>query len=320
MLDIWTRKMLLRLCKSLAAASLLLSNYCAPELRSEEPGLEISYFPEVVFKGKALTCHLKTAPPQTILVETNGNEFVQLPSSTDPFVEFTFFPKTSSRLSFSTNEFSLKWSFQLIEPGFKSPLTEKSGFLHQGETPVILLPEHLLPPALDRRWQTVGMVKGFLTSEKNALPSILTFLSEEGPLAQDLLTFFPNTSFEKVNPAESSWFRVHGYLTKHEAYSSTEFVVVEMDFYDLERGMSPQIWIMKWQFFLQHLNLLTGYRDGLLFGPLYTENTRKWQAVLDGSLKSLARSNGLRYVDRSIDAPIWQERLLNQLGKIYDLP
>lgn len=48
--------------------------------------------------------------------------------------------------------------------------------------------------------------------------------------------------------------------------------------------------------------------------------TEKWQVILEPQLRGLAMAHGLRYVDRSLAPEIWRERLLNQLGKSYQLP
>jgi hypothetical protein len=93
-----------------------------------------------------------------------------------------------------------------------------------------------------------------------------------------------------------------------------------MDLFDLERGMSPKMWFMKWQFLLQHLHQASGYKDGLLIGPVYDQSNRKWQPILETKLKGLALAHGLRFIDRSVDEGVWQERLNNQLQKRYQLP
>jgi hypothetical protein len=312
--------MLLRLCKSLAASMLLIFLCYALPVLSGESFFDISYFPEVVFKETPLTLHLRRPAVEPVQVLTNGTFSVTLPASADTLTEYVIFPKTAMRLRFQCGNSSRIWQFQVLEPDFVEKLHEQDGFLYDGECPVILMPQHRLPPVLDRRWETVEIVENMIQADKKPITRLTGFLPETSALKNDIAVLLPTTECQYVNPNPANWFRVHGYLTLGKLEASADFVAVEIDLYDLQRGMSPEAWFMKWQFVLQHLQSATGYADGLLFGPEYDEGTLQWKAVLDPQLKGLASAHGLRFVDRSLSPALWQERLLNQLGKSYLLP
>lgn len=312
--------MLLRLCKSLAASMLLFLLFFASPLFSGEPVFDISYFPEVVFKGTPLTLHVRRPSVESVQVLTNGTLSVTLPASAEPLSEFVIFPQKATRLSFQCAFSERIWQFQVLEPGFTQKLHEQDGFLYDRECPVILMPQHRLPPLLDRRWETVEMVENIIQGERKEIRSLTGFLPEGSLVKDEIASLLPATTCQYVKPNPANWFRVHSYLTLGKMEAPADFIVVEIDLFDLQRGLSPQAWFMKWQFVLQHLKASTGYADGLLFGPEYDAHTQKWKAVLDPQLKGLATSHGLRFVDRSLPSALWRERLLNQLGKSYRLP
>ena len=311
--------MYLRLFKRLAVAWLLISISYIPPLSATEKEFEISYFPEVVFKETPLTVHLRA--PEAKLVDLLVNKEVNsvVDGGGSVVRELTLTPKMGLDLSFHLEGGEQEWSFKVLEPGFSGELYEEDGFLYQGGIPVILMPQHRLPPPLDRRWETVELLEHMIQNERPEISSMRLYLPEESALPAYLKSLFPQARMHFQFPDPKAWFRVHGYLTPH-VDGHVQFLVVEMDLFDFERGMSPQTWFMKWQFLLQNLEKKCGYADGLLLSPAYTPETLKWKPVLDVKLKGLASAHGLRFIDRSYETRIWQERLQNQLGKVYKLP
>ncbi|WFB34422.1 hypothetical protein P3T73_09635 [Kiritimatiellota bacterium B12222] len=312
--------MLLRLCKSLAVAILLIGTLCASPVFTDDLELEIPYFPEVVFRQSPLSFHLHRNAQLPVHVLQNGQETRVFPPSSSSLIEYTFSPDESAVMRFYQASPEQAWVFQIICPGDAVTLSEKDGYLFHGETPVILMPDHRLPTPLDRRWETVHLIEKAMQSHKPSLGAVVGFLPENSSLKVFLPQMQSDGSLELIPPHPDAWFRVHGYLLATPAQSSCDFLVVEMDLFDMERGMSPQTWFMKWQFLLQQLQSTLSYKDGLLFGPVYDETSSKWKDVLDSALKGLARAHGLRFVDRSISPELWKERLRFQLGKSYLLP
>ncbi len=311
--------MYLRLRKSLVVAWLLISISYTLDVSAKEKKFEISYFPEVIFKETPLTVHV-TAPKMEnveVLIDQKIERLIQ--GGGDGVREVTLVTEKGIDLSFRLESGEREWTFKVIEPGFSGELREADGYLYQGTVPVILMPQHRLPPPLDRRWETVEMVEHMIQNEKPEITSLSMVIPEGSGLSNYIKNLFPHSEIHIQEPNPKAWFRVHGFLTS-AANDTAEFLVVETDLFDFERGMSPQAWFMKWQFLLQNLEDSCEYKDGLLFSPAYTEETLKWKPVLDEKLKGLASAHGLRFVDRSHEDSVWQERLLNQLGKVYQLP
>lgn len=317
MFAIWTRKMLLRLCKILAGVSLLLCISYTSGLPAEEPLLEVPYFPEVVFKGAPLTVHVRIPEGVTAQVVTNNQVQSTLKGGNGPLREITLFPESGIRLDLRRNPEVTDWHFLVVEPGNPGELTEQDGYLYQGDVPVILMPEHRLPPPLDRRWETVEMVENLIQPRIEEMENVQLWIPPDSLLIKAFRGFFPDAGLELQYPDPAAWFRVHGYLGRIATTAPADFVVVEMDLFDFERGMSPQTWFMKWQFLLQHLQKQNAYTDGVLFSPVYTADTLKWKNVLEEKMKGLASAHGLRFVDRSLAPQVWRERLQNQLQKRY---
>jgi hypothetical protein len=279
---------------------------------------EIPYFPEVVFRGKPLTLHVRASGAEELLIRTNGVEYSRLSTDSNGFGEFTFFPDKAARLEVAAGE-GESWSFAVVRPQERRRFTEQDGFLYVENTPVILLPDHKLPPPLDRRWETLDLVSEALLPAKRPISSIQAFIPRSSELLENLLPLWLEDRPIPVHPDEASWFHVHGFLTVFEA-KPVEFMLIEIDLHDLERGMPSAVWLMKWQFLLQRLQAGTGYRDGILFGPQYDSSTWKLKPILEPSLISLARAHGLHFVDQSLATDLWQERLVHHLRKRYLLP
>lgn len=312
--------MLLRLCKSLAVSlPLLLRADVQPPPRAVA-GFEVPYLPEVVFQGTPLTLQVMRPPQTPLLVHTNGVLLAAFPAGGAPRLELVCFPRSDLRITLTAEGTDRGWSFAGVTPESGAGLREKDGFLYAGALPAILMPQHRLPPPLDRRWETVELVESLMQPAKPAIERLLCYLPESSDLPKALQTLLPSVPLDQRPPDPQSWFRVHGYLCRNDAATPSAMLAVEIDLHDLERGMAPQAWLMKWQFALQRIQAETGYVDGLLFGPPYDALTHKWQPVLDPQLKALAAAHGLRFVDRSLDPGLWRERLRHQLSKRYRIP
>ncbi|MEX2607559.1 MAG: hypothetical protein WD708_09450 [Kiritimatiellia bacterium] len=280
--------------------------------------LEIPYFPEVVFRGTPLTLQVAGTGGGDVRLRTNGTAHSQVSAVDSGKSEVSVILEKETRLELFA-EPDQRWTFQVVRPGGAHTFIERDGFLYVGDTPVILMPDHKLPPELDRRWETLGHVSGVLQPGKPAITSIHAFLPPGSSLLEDLPRLWTGNSPRITHPSENSWFQLHGFLTDFTSVSA-DFVLFEIDGYDLERGMSTVSWLMKWQFLLQHIQAGTGYVDGLILGPPEKPSAWKWKEILEPSLISLARAHGLRYVDRSLPADVWRERLVHQLQKRYLLP
>ncbi|MDF3127975.1 hypothetical protein P0Y35_02070 [Kiritimatiellaeota bacterium B1221] len=311
--------MYLRLRKSLVVAWLLISISYTLDLSATEKKFEIPYFPEVMFKETPLTVHVNVPGIENVNVVINDEVAESIIGAGHALREYTLVPETGIRLSFQLENSLQEWSFKVLEPGFAGELREQDGFLYRAEVPVILMPGHRLPPPLDRRWETVEFMEHMIQNEKAEPGSVLMVAPDGESLPRYIQSLFPRSKIQMHPPDPEAWFRVHGYLTS-PVNVPADFLVVETDFFDFERGMSPQTWFMKWQFLLQHLERRCGFKDGLLFSPAYSSETMKWKPVLDEKLKGLASAHGLRFIDRSREESIWQARLVHQLGNVYQLP
>lgn len=314
-----SRKMLLRIREFPAGRiwSVLPALLAWTPVHSIEP-IEVAYSPEVVFRGEPLTFRVSADPAATVTVSTNGVDRAVPGSSGGEVREIILKPVDAMTVAIRTPE-NPGWNFRLLRPGDELDFTERDGFLHAGDVPVILLPDHLRPPPLDRRWQTVEMIENALLKKTPPLPKPHLLCPRSSVLPGRLRPLFADQPLQIEAPAGDAWFRVHGYLISLKR-APRPFVAVEMDFADLERGMPFHVWLMKWQFTLQRLKALGGYTDGLLFGPEYTDTTRNWRPLMHEQLQSLARAHGLRFVDRSIGADVWMERLKDQLSEGYTPP
>jgi hypothetical protein len=277
---------------------------------------EVSYAPEALFVGDPLTFRIESPSTTTLTVMSNQVEVVRHPLSPKIPLEVTFFPTTSQILRFEAPEKTAQ-AFRLLRPGEAGVFRERDGYLEIDEAPVILLPEHRKPPPLDRRWETLDLLRKTLTDTRKPILDVLWICPPDSTLSTALQPLLSSRPPLVPDPGEESWFRVHAPLLSPRIPQAT-YLVVEIDVYDLERGVAPQTLFLKWQFVLQHLEKRSGTTRGLLFGPDLASNPAP-KPMLE-SLQSLARSHGLHYVDRSLPEAIWRERLIHQLQREYILP
>ncbi len=278
--------------------------------------LGLSYAPEAVFRGDPATFRLQGAVETVPLtVHTNGAPAATMSLGKDA-TEFTFRPEDSTRLRFSVPGRDIE--LFLVLPGDPVRFSERDGYLLADSIPALLLPDHRKPPPLDRRWETGRLLKETFVDSRPRLGQIL-WLGRPGPDALAIAGRLSKQDPVFLPPDPEAWFRVHGYLMATPP-GSADFLVVDFDAYDLERGVPPHILIMKWQFLLQRLRQQSAAADGLLLGPVLDPVDRSRLAPLDEALRSLARSHGLRFIDRNLPAGEWNARLLNNLNKEYRLP
>lgn len=310
--------MCIRLCVNFPALPprMWLALLLIPPVYGQKP--EIPYVPGVVFRGTPLTLQVTRMEQEDVLIFINEREVSRLKPGKPETGEVTFFPREPLNITVRTEK-EPGWTFQVVRPADLHAFTERDGFLYVGDTPVILMPDHNIPPELDRRWETFDRVSGALQSVKPEITSIQAFLPKTSTLLEDLPSLWNGDQVRRRAPSDEAWFHLHGFLTGFRA-APADFVLFEVDFHDLERGMSPVAWLMKWQYLLQHIQAGTGYKDGLLAGPVPGPDTGNWMKFLEPSLISLARSHGLHYVDRSLSAEVWRERLVHRLQKRYVLP
>jgi|GEM_PF-1702917 len=279
-------------------------------------GLEVTYAPDVVFLEEPLTFQLQV--PKGVEPEARlGNKELRTRGEGEGR-ELTLRPKAAGILRISAPD-GEGWSFRLTRPDTPGRFTERDGFLEMEGTPVVLVPDHLDPPPLDRRWETVALVERAVRGEKAPLSRIRVFAAADSGLPEDLAALPFHLQVSHTAAAPDTWFRVHGVLCALERTPGA-FVAVELDFYDLDRGMPYPVWWMKWQFVLQRIQEATEFEDGVLVGPDFSGERQRWAAVMREPLRNLARAHGLRYVDRSLPVDVRRARLVDQLKKEYVLP
>jgi hypothetical protein len=283
-----------------------------------DTALEVLYAPEAVYTGNPLTFRFRPEPGVPPTVRTNGNAVALPPRVRGAPVEITLYPEEAARVDFlsGTRE---AWRFDIARPAEKGVLSERDGFLEREGVPVVLLPDHRLPPPLDRRWETLEWLRERFLASTPAIDHVLWIAPGDSMLVGDLHGRISTGKARRLAPADDAWFRVHGYLMAEDGVPA-DFVAVEMDFHDLDRGMPFHVWIAKWQFFLQRLEHRRIYKDGLMIGPVFDEAHAGWEEACTEALRSLAAAHGLRYVDRAHKPDVWKARLTDQLGKEYKLP
>ncbi len=285
---------------------------CLTALAWGEESPEVLYAPEAVYTGKPMTFRIQPHG-HAGSVHTNGVEWIRWSSGTEKIMESSLYP-TESMVVEVLKDVDPVWTFSVIRPGSEGELTERDGFLERANTPVILLPDPKLPPKLDRRWETLNVLREKLFASKPHLPDPLWLAANDSSLQESIPAPITIQKSRQVLPDKEGWFRVNGFLMSLERQPAS-FVAVELDLHDLKRGMPLHVWMLKWQFVLQHLQQLTGYEDGLLFAPDVPADS-EWHDLLEEELESLARANNLRFVDRS-RTEVWKERLLDGLSQTY---
>jgi len=296
----------------------LFSGMIFAESVMQRSGVEVLYAPEVVFVGKPLTLRIQSSADKPLAVSTNRVELA-LPSHVPgETAELSFYPTGSLELEVGSGTEPV-WHFKVVRPSEAGTFTERDGFLEWEGKPAVLLPDHRLPPPQDRRWETLEWVKEALVGRKSPIPSIHWYTSADSRDLREVGTRLTAGRQTVTLPDSGAWFNVHGFLLA-QTEANASFVALEIDFHDLERGMSYPVWLAKWQFLLQRIQAQNSYPDGLLFGPVFDDVHSDWHLQITKSLRSLAAAHGLRYVDRSYAAREWQSRLLDQLGKEYRLP
>ena len=120
--------------------------------------MEVAYAPEVVFRGEPLTFRVSAEPSAPVTVRANGVERAGAAPAGPEIREITLRPEDAMTVEF-LGEGEAGWSFRLLRPDETVELSETDGFLFIGDVPVVLLPDHRLPPPLDRRWETVELLE-----------------------------------------------------------------------------------------------------------------------------------------------------------------
>lgn len=280
--------------------------------------LEISYAPPGVFVGEPLAFRVQSSVAGAVSVLKNGEEVERLALVPGQAVEFRTRTREAARFTFTLGD--VAHTFELLRPDAEGVLEERDGYLERDGTPVILLPDHRKPPPLDRRWETFDVLRRGIQDTRAAPGRLLWIRSHASPDAAVFVQRLSQSPPEPVSlPRDAAWYDVHS-LIRLEGIPLADFLVLELDEADLERGVAPHEWRMKWQFALQRLQHRSGYRDGLLLGPVESPVSAPWIPMMREELQTLARSHGLRFVDRSLPEPLWTERILNRLSQEYRLP
>lgn len=281
---------------------------------------EFSYFPEVVFAGESLTFRLSAPQRNELRVLSETREITRIPLPAGDTVEWSTRLQEGTTLSFYTQRAgeAQGFSVRVLRPAADAGLREVDGFLFQEDTPVILLPDHRLPPRLDRRWETLQHLTRPLHDPRLA-PGPLLWLAPGPHIDTSLAAMLTTQPVRQIFFDPEAWFQVHGLIVQ-PSLPRSEFVVLEVDEADLERGMPLGEWRMKWQFALQQLQARTGYQMGILLGPEASETAAPWLPLLRAELQSLARAHDLIYIDRTQPSALWRERLFNRLSREVRLP
>jgi hypothetical protein len=278
--------------------------------------LGLLYAPEAVFRGDPASFRIGASGGQaTLSILSNAVAVASSFLGPEP-TEFTFSPGQSTRLAFEIPGQRVALAF--VSPRDPVVFTERDGYLFAGDDAAVLLPEHRKPPVLDRRWETIRLLKESLVDTRPRLGTIL-WLGPADAAPTGLAAKLSSQSPVSLRPDPAAWFRVHGYLLA-PAPTKADFLVVDFDLHDLDRGVAPHLLIMKWQFLLQRLQAQSGFADGLFLGPDLDGADRQRHAHLDEALRSLARTHGLRFIDRGLASGEWTQRLLYNVGKEYRLP
>lgn len=310
--------MYIRLSRILQTGSVIFSAALRTVWADPAPGLEVRYAPEAVYRGKPLSFRFQPENGVPPGVTTNGVALALPPGRPGNPLEITLYPERSTRIEFLSGG-KTSWRFQLLRPADKGPFTERDGFLERNGEPVVLLPDHRLPPPLDRRWETLRWMREKLLNRKPDLPRVHWVAPRDSGAVEGLKDLLGAEGGEWTPPDADAWFRVHGYLMALDE-APAPFVVAEVDFHDLDRGMPFHVWMAKWQFLLQRMEHLQAYGDGLLIGPVFDSAHAGWKVPCTRWLRSLAASHGLRYVDRTRGPEVWRARLRDQLREEYRLP
>lgn len=289
-----------------------------PALALTDAPFEITYAPEVVYQGEPLAFRVFAPTRAPVRVSTNGVDHAELTFRDEPEAELTFLPGQDTTVEFSSR--GLARVFQVAGPTTPLSLRERDGFLEtDAGIPVILLPDHRKPPPLDRRWETLALLRRQLSEHRKPLGSLLWVSPPNSETSATLSPLLSKEPPRLLHPAAGTWFQIHGLLVT-DPPPKHPYVVLEVDVHDLERGMPLPAWVMKWQFFLQRLEQNAGMTQGLLLGPPSSPETDPWMPRLRESLGSLARAHHLRFVDRSQPESVWKERLLHHLQREHLLP
>lgn len=280
------------------------------------PSFEVAYAPEVVFSGDPLTVQLSAQAPTTVSVASNPRTQQSLTLRPAEQKEVTLRIRETSRLRISDP--LQTYTFRVTAPNPLSVFTEQDGFLHENGEPVILLPTHRQPPPLDRRWQTVDEISRRVVDRREAIEKLL-WVGHDAKTLQTLSPRLTQAPPHHLKPHADAWFPLHGYLLAPSP-ETADFLVLEIDARDFERGMSPHEWLMKWHFTLQTLEARSGVSRGILLGPVPDPETQPWMNWFQENLPALASAHGLIYVDRSLPEPTWRERLFHRLEREFLLP
>ncbi len=281
-------------------------------------GGEIQYVPEGLYHGKELLLRVESAGPLQIS-ETGKEEAPLLKAeklARPELRDVVLRPDEAGQLELRQDEKSL-FSFELLAPSARPDLRERDGFLERKGRPVILWPELRLPPKLDRRWETPKLIRQKFLGQKPDLPPIC-WVGDSAD-AGALLSGLGDAQAPRVELSKAAWFEVHDLLLQMDELPKASFWIVSPGWGDLERGMSPELWLLKWHFFFQCLEAQGPVEGGLLIAPSLQGRPDDWGPWFDEHLSSLARSYKLRYVNRA-DAEDWQARLFHYLKQHWNLP
>ncbi|MCC5848673.1 MAG: hypothetical protein JJU29_11305 [Verrucomicrobia bacterium] len=299
---------------------LRLASICSlTAMQASANGFNVHYAPQVVFRGDPLAFQLRADERGQASLHAGDRLLATVPLVPGEMGEVSFNPNRGKFLRFSLEE--AEHQFRLLQPtenieGF----SERDGYLEINDLPVILMPDHRKPPPLDRRWETMGRLAQRLRDQRPPLDKILWLAPNDSTAPDSLGKTLSSGKITRSPPAPEAWFELHGFLLAPLTTDAADFVVVEVDASDFERGMPANDWLMKWQFALQRVQHKSGAKQGLLLGPEPGPGVDPWMPWFKENLPALANAHGLIFVDRSLPEPVWRERIIHRLDRNFLLP
>ena len=288
-------------------------------MRGWANGFNVHYAPQVVFRGNPLAFQLLANERGQVSFFLGDQLHATVPLVPGEVGEVSFNPERGQLLRFSMENTS--HLFRLVRPTVDvGAFSERDGYLELGDVPVILMPEHRKPPPLDRRWETMNRLLQRFRDQRPSLENILWLAHNDSAAPETLGKTLSAGQITRVSPPAESWFDLHGYLLTPLNTDAADFLVVEVDAADFERGMPAHEWVMKWQFVLQRVQHRSGASQGLLLGPEPGPMVDPWMPWFKENLPALASAHGLIFVDRSLPEAVWRERLLHRLDQKFLLP
>jgi hypothetical protein len=234
--------------------------------------IRFDYFPSEAYENEEATFVLRGSPGAALTVTLNGKTIAESTFGETALKQRLLLAEGGT-LVFTSGE--TRREFQLVAPNSEAKLSERDGYLYQGDRPAILLPRHVHPPKHDRTWEGWKLVKSvFVTPEERRISSQLRL--------------------GRTTSQSPTFYELHDLVLQLPEAVSKDLILLQVSPQDLKRGVSDLSFRMRLEWILQKLAPLKG-KQFMVVMIYDDEGTEHRYTFSHQAVKLASRSGGAEF-------------------------